>query len=103
MSAASPGGWEYLELQGTWWKLDGVGVYKWALTRPSADTEHFDGWSQTNQDGKVSATLLNELGSEGWELVAHVVTRSVTTEVTMGWPGQAAMPIQEVWTLKRAI
>jgi hypothetical protein len=45
--------------------------------------------------------LLNELGSEGWELVSETVYESSAASSPTGWPN-AQIPIDIRWTFKRS-
>lgn len=94
--------WEYLTLAeeysvstaavggfGQWVKL-------WHIRRPGATTSEVVG-------GESHATeFLNQLGSEGWELVSNTV---VETTIVPGQRGMAEVGTQvlQTWTFKRPV
>lgn len=91
--------WEYLRVryrQTTGW---GSGGQRWTTTysihRPGVDEAE-----KRNGDDVQSFTLINELGEEGWELVAETVWDTAAVVDTGGW-SNVGIPVELVWTFKR--
>jgi hypothetical protein len=78
-------------------------LYIW---RPGAtEPEVRAQWSSTDDgvSGPRAFEVLNELGGEGWELVAHAILESVVgPSQYSGWP-EVGYPVVLQWTLKRPI
>lgn len=93
--------WEYLQV--IWSsttnfvtkKLDEFATVKevYQILRPGKEPE--DLGSDLNW-----LSLLNELGADGWELVAERMQSSVVASQMYGWP-DVGTPILMVWTFKR--
>lgn len=64
------------------------------VCRPGAEREHL---AAASVDFDV---LLNELGSEGWDLVSEHTRDSVVLSSQHGWP-MVRVPVKMVWTFKR--
>ena len=72
----------------------------WTIFSPEGEDDVRDGWGTDNPDSNLRARrLLNELGEDGWELVADVITRNGVSSVE-GYP-TVGIPLVREWTLKR--
>lgn len=103
----TPPRWEYLNV--VWiYKRTTVKVetYKWTQTywiyRPGVEGEERFAWS-SEDTAKVKVTfndLLNELGSEGWELASESVLDSVVFSSKHGVE-MVGTPLRMRWNFKR--
>jgi hypothetical protein len=104
--------WEYMSVVWTYEAKplpspaeDGQWAFKedfW-IWHPGAETAEHRPYRDTEKDiaGTGLIAILNELGAEGWELVAETVRES-TAGKRRGWP-EAAHPILRQWLLKRRV
>jgi hypothetical protein len=84
----------------TYWHFE----FFWYIYRPGVEkADQPDGWSTTRPDGLGIVTLLNDLGSDGWELMSENVMRSALSAHSFGWGTSSSMPIQTKWLFKRPI
>jgi hypothetical protein len=94
--------WEYLivswQYKTNWSNKAPTEAQTWEslyrVTRPGREPETFAAenvnWSE----------LLNELGSDGWEMVTESLRKSVIYGQSMGW-SNVGSPVEIVWHFKR--
>ncbi len=92
--------WEYLIVQYLVTSREERGKIVWTqqynIGRPSGEP-------QTRSAARVSlSSLLNELGREGWELVAETVLETKALD-TPGQRGLSHVPVEMHWVLKRPV
>jgi hypothetical protein len=97
-----------------------IRIYKTSWERevidgPFGKTRQKQTWTTTYEVWRPDATeaqersgdlpltvLLNELGREGWRLVASEIPDSVVVSGRYGWP-EAGIPIRQRWTFMREV
>lgn len=75
---------------------------EFSINRPDRDPETRLSHDSTNEQAKTIGieALLNELGTEGWEVASETVMDTTVVSASHGW-SEGGIPVQMRWLLKR--